>query len=104
MKGWITAVLAVTFLSGTSTGYLIGKSATPEATLSYADRYVEQARQAGVTKQEDLDQMRAIYEEWEARVRAQKDHVKTLLSDQLDALDKDLSQRAQRILDKYKQR
>ena len=27
MKGWIAAVLAVTFLSGTSTGYLIGASA-----------------------------------------------------------------------------
>ena len=104
MKGWITTVLAVTFLSGASTGYLAGTSATPKAQPTPADQYVEQARQTGVVKQADLDEIRAIYQEWEERVRAQKDQVGSLLRDQLNALDKEYSQRVQRIIDSYEQR
>jgi hypothetical protein len=102
MKGWIAAVLAVTFLSGTSTGYLLGCKAEREAVPTNADRYVEQLERFGVTKQEDLDKARAIYEEWEDRVRAQVAQVRPLLKDPLEALDKEYSRQIQEIIDSYK--
>ena len=102
MKGWITAVLAVTFLSGTSTGYLICSKAVPDAPPTRADRYVEQARQVGVTKPADLERIRAFYEEWEEHVRAQRDQVMKLLGDQLAALNREYSQKVQEIIDTYR--
>ena len=55
----------------------------------------------GVTKQEDLDKARDIYEEWEERVRVLADQARVLLKDPLEALDKEYTQRIQEIIDSY---
>ena len=95
MKGWITAALLVTFLSGGTTGYLLGQRPEP---LAPEDPYILQLRQHGVTES-GIEQAKVILAEREKRIRDLKDKVLMLLSDQIGEINAEATERIQRIID-----
>ncbi len=103
MKGWITATLLVTFFSGASTGFLVGRESAPAPkVLTKIDRYVERARADGVTAEADLEQIRALYEEREKQIWAYKNRINTMFDQQLARIDEEFESEIREILARYK--
>ncbi len=105
MKGWITAALVVTFLSGGSTGYLLhSRSAPPVRERTFTDAYLEALRREGVTRAEDLDRARSVLDERDRRILALKDKVMSLLKDQIEGINEAAEREIRAILDAAKSR
>ena len=94
MKGWITAALLVTFLSGGTTGYLLGHRPEP---LAPEDPYIMQLRQHGVSEA-GIEEAKEILAERESRIRDLKDKVMTLLSDQIGEINAQATEQIQRLI------
>ncbi|MHC4470895.1 MAG: hypothetical protein ACYS99_08005 [Planctomycetota bacterium] len=102
MKGWMTAVLVVTFLSGSTSGVFLGRVTAPvDDESKWYERDVELLRNAGVSKEADLDRAREIYEEHEERTRALTEQIKDLFRDQLGAIAKDTERQIIGIMREY---
>ncbi len=102
MRGWISAALVVTFLSGGSAGFVAGRAtAPPPRRLTWMDGCLEQLRREGVTKQADLDEARAIYEEYEGKLSKLKTRISELYRDQLDYLAAETRRKIQEIRSRY---
>ena len=102
MKGWITVALVVTFLSGTSTGFLLGRSSSTTERPTWKDRYVEQLKRVGVTDQEALDRAREILDEYETKAQAVKSQLPKELQDKLRELGEEAKNQIQEIIDASK--
>jgi hypothetical protein len=90
----------VTFLSGTSTGFLVGRSsAPPPVQKTWIDGAIDQLQAKGVTEKADLDRARKVYEEFQGQVMKLKGKVHGLFRDQLTALENDAERRIQEIID-----
>jgi len=102
MKGWITATLLVTFVSGASTGFFVGReSAPPPEAPSKIDQYVKQCRMSGVTDEADLERIRALYEEREKKILAYRNRIEGMFLEQLEQIDEEFESKIQVILDRY---
>ena len=87
MKSWIISVLAVTFLSGASTGYLVGqKNAASETQPTWLDQNIEQLRRDGVTDEALLEEAREVYREYHRSILAMRNLVNELMRDRLQAI------------------
>jgi len=95
MKGWISAVMAVTFLSGASTGYLLAPT-PPPAPKTWIDGAIEQLRQEGVPEA-GLAEAREVYEGFEAKVLEIKKNVETIIGGRLEFARKEAERRIQEI-------
>ena len=105
MRWWITTVMLVTFLSGGTSGFVIGRASAPEPKEPTAvDRLVDELERAGVTREADLAKAREIYGRWLERVRALKGEVEKLFEARLTALAMDAEGQIQEILDTYPDR
>jgi lysozyme family protein len=95
----MTALL-VTFLSGTSTGFLVGRNSTPPPVQkTWIDGAIDQLREKGVTKEADLENARSIYENFQGQVMELKGRVNELFRDRLTALENDAERQIQEIMD-----
>ena len=103
MRGWITGVMLVTFLSGGMSGFVAGRASAPEPALhpTAVDNLVEDLQRAGVDRDEDLQQAREIWTLYFERVKSLKGHVETLFRDRISALALDAEGRIQEIIDSY---
>lgn len=103
MKGWITVALAVTFLSGASTGFLLGRSQTDPERLDWKDKYLETLEgKFGVTGAEDLDRVRAILDTYDKQVQALKVQLPKHLRDEIWQIGKQAEAEIQGIIDSYR--
>ena len=101
MKSWALSVLAVTFLSGASTGYLVGQKHQPdEPHPTWLDQNIRQLERDGVTDEKLLEEARVVYREYHKNILAMKSSVSELLRPQLDAIADDAVFRINRIREK----
>ena len=102
MKGWMIAALVITFLSGTSTGILIGRSITPPDKPTWKDKYIDQVRErGGVTEKEDLDRVREILDEFDVRLQEIKRQIPDDLRVRIAGLGAEYQKRIEAIIAKY---
>lgn len=102
MKGWIVAVLLVTFASGGTTGWVVGRATAPAPVVrTWVDNSVEQLRREGVTDPADLEAAREIYELYQERATSLQAQVKDLLAPNLDAYAADAKKSLNEIRAKY---
>lgn len=103
MRDWIALTLAVVFLSGGTTGYLLGQAGQEvEVTRTWKDGYLEQLENTvpGITA-EDLSRARKIIDTYEERVLSLKSGVERLLRDQLDVVAMESERELEAIIDSY---
>lgn len=99
MKGWVMTALLVTFLSGTSTGFLVGRNTVPTPEQpTWIDGAVATLAERGVTDPAALEKARGVYEEFEKKVLSMKSRVLKLLKDQLTALENDAERQIREIM------
>ncbi|MEN8149790.1 MAG: hypothetical protein ABFS86_08190 [Planctomycetota bacterium] len=102
MRGWITGVMLVTFLSGGMSGFVAGRASAPERKdPTVVDNLVEDLRRAGVDRDEDLQKAREIWTLYFERVKDLKGKVKELFDGRLRALAMDAEGRIEEILATY---
>jgi len=102
MRGWITGVMLVTFLSGGMSGFVAGRASAPERKHpTVVDNLVEDLRRAGVDREEDLESAREIYSLYFEKIKSLKGEVETLFKDRIRALTLDADCRIQGIMAKY---
>jgi len=98
MKSWVLSVLAVTFLSGASTGYLVGQKHQPdEPHPTWIDQNIRQLERDGVSEEKFLEEARVVYREYHRNILAMKSTVNELLRLQLEAIANDATLRINRI-------
>jgi hypothetical protein len=102
MRGWITGVMLVTFLSGGMSGFIAGRTSAPEPVeRTWVDDQVDMLQSEGVDRPADLENARKIYEQYRERVRELKGQVEHVFRDRLSALAMDAEGKIQEILDTY---
>ena len=102
MKGWMITALVITFLSGTSTGILIGRSVTPPEKPTWKDKYIEAVREeGGVTEKEDLDQVREILDEFDVGLQELKRQIPNDLRERIAEHGAKYQKRVEAIIAKY---
>ncbi len=103
MRTFMLATLVMTFLSGVTSGYLVGNTtAGPATPQTWIDTYIEihRAKVPGISEQ-DLADARRIYEEYDERVKALKSEADALLRDQLLAMQKQTERKIDAIIGSY---
>ena len=106
MKTFMLGTLIMTFLSGVTSGYLVGNTtADPATPPTWIDQYIEmhQAKVPGISEQ-DLADARKIYEEYDERVKDLKSEAEALLRDQLLAIQKQTEKEILAITDSARAR
>jgi len=102
MRGWIMTTLVVTFLSGATSGYVVGLAVPEPPKKTWVDHRVEDLERAGVTREEDLAKGREIYENFQQQVMALKGEVMKLFEGRIRALGEDAERQIQeKILARY---
>ena len=109
MRGWILTTIAVTFLSGASTGFLLGRSdPEPKAQngpgrVQWKEKYIEALRErSGVTREDDLDRARAILDDYDSRVQALKSRLPEEIREEIRKLGEEATEQIRRIIDSYR--
>lgn len=102
MRGWITGVMLVTFLSGGMSGFVAGRASAPEPVeRTWVDDQVDMLRSEGVDRPADLEKAREIYETYRERVRKLKGEVEAIFKDNLRAFAVDAEGQIEDILKTY---
>ena len=103
MRTFMLGTILMTFLSGVTSGYLIGNT-TAEARppMTWIDQYLDvlQSKTPDITT-DDLDRVRSIIEDHERRIMDLKSEARALLGDQLRAVEKKNLKLIQAIIDSY---
>jgi hypothetical protein len=97
------ATLIMTFLSGATSGYLIGnKTAEAPAPPTWIDGYLQALeKMVPEISAKDLADARAIYEDHDRRVMKMKSEAESLLGDQLRWLENHTKQKIDTIIESY---
>jgi hypothetical protein len=95
------AALVITFLSGASSGILIGRSLTPPGKPTWKDKYIENVKRAGVTEEADLERVRELLDKYDARVQEVKSQLPTHLREQISETAQEIQGEIQAIIDSY---
>ena len=101
MRAFMLGTLIMTFLSGATSGFLVGKS-TADAPPTPAEQFVLQVQRdyPDITP-EDLAEAKRIYEDHERRLLELTDRAKDLLQDQIDWTTNHSNKKIGAILGKY---
>ena len=99
MRAFMLGTLIMTFLSGATSGYLIGHTPPPP---TRADQYLKllQQRHPDISA-DDLAKARKIIEDHDERVLEMKSEVQDLLKDQLAWLENNSQKKMDAIIDSY---
>ncbi len=103
MRTFMLGTILMTFLSGVTSGYLVGNT-TAEALSppTWIDQYVgELERRIPEISDDDLALAREIVEDHEKQIMELKAEIRALLGDQLRAVEKKNEKRIQAIIDSY---
>jgi hypothetical protein len=103
MRTFMFATLVMTFLSGATSGYLVGNTtAEAPAPLTWIDRDLQALeKMAPEISAKDLADARLIYEDHDRRVINMKSEAESLLGDQLRWLQNHTKQKIDTIIDSY---
>ena len=99
MRAFMLGTLIMTFLSGATSGYLIGHTPPP---LTWIDQDVlKLERDVPEISAADLAKARTIYEDHERRILEFKAEAKNLLGDQILRVEMQSEQKIRAIMDSY---
>jgi hypothetical protein len=93
--------LIMTFLSGATSGFLVGKTTAEAPPTPVEEFLLKIQRDYPDVTPEDLAEAKKIYEEYDRRVLELTDQAKDLLRDQLDWVKNHSQKKVDAILEKY---